>query len=118
MSQSGGLDHVAHSIMNADETNSVSLLIDDETYSVTPYVMTRLTMGTCLSKIPPRPCSDWPHEDYFVCGPLERDQLIPGQNIHISHHPVWSLDDSEIKSEHEQLPSLGLVSRSSALSKN
>jgi hypothetical protein len=53
MSQSGGLDHIAHSHMNADDTNSVSLLIDDVTYSVTPYVMTRLTMGTPLSKSPP-----------------------------------------------------------------
>jgi hypothetical protein len=57
--------------MNADDTNSVSLLIGDVTYSVTPYVMTRLTMGIPLSKSPP-PRSDWPHEDYFVSGPLER----------------------------------------------
>ena len=40
MSQSGGLDHVAHFPMNADNTNSVSSLIGDVTYSVTPYVMT------------------------------------------------------------------------------
>jgi hypothetical protein len=40
MSQSGGLDHVAHSLMNADDTNSVSSLFNDVTYSVTPYVMT------------------------------------------------------------------------------
>jgi hypothetical protein len=40
MSQSGRLDHVAHSLMNADDTNSVSSLIGDVTYSVTPYVMT------------------------------------------------------------------------------
>jgi hypothetical protein len=40
MSQSGGLDRVAHSPMNADDTNSVFLLIGDVTYSVTPYVMT------------------------------------------------------------------------------
>jgi hypothetical protein len=33
----------AYSLMNADETKSVSLLIDDVTYSVTPYVMARLT---------------------------------------------------------------------------
>jgi hypothetical protein len=56
--------------MNADETNSVSYLINEVTYSVTPYVMTRLTMGTRLSKSPP-PCSGWPHEDYFVSGPLQ-----------------------------------------------
>jgi hypothetical protein len=49
MSQSGGLDHVTH----ADDTNSVSSLIGDVTYSVTPYVMTRLTMGIPLSKSPP-----------------------------------------------------------------
>ena len=60
--------------MNADKTNSVSSLIDDVTYSVTPYVMTRLTMGTRLSKSPP-PRSDWPHEDNFVSGPLERKRL-------------------------------------------
>jgi hypothetical protein len=54
MSQSGGLDHVAHSLMNADETNSASSLKDDVTYSFTPYVMTRLTMGTHLSKSPHR----------------------------------------------------------------
>jgi hypothetical protein len=29
MSQSGGLDQVAHSLMNANETNIVSLLNDD-----------------------------------------------------------------------------------------
>jgi hypothetical protein len=51
MSQSGGLDHVAHSLMNADDTNRVSSLIGD--VSVTPYVMTRLTMGIPLSKRPP-----------------------------------------------------------------
>jgi hypothetical protein len=72
MSQSGGLDHVAHSLMNADDTNSVSSLTGDVIYSVTPYVMTRLTMGIPLSKIPTPPRSDWPHEDYFVSGPLER----------------------------------------------
>jgi hypothetical protein len=53
MSQSGGLDHVTHSLMNADKTNSVSSLNDEVTYSVTPYVMTGLTMGTCLTKNPP-----------------------------------------------------------------
>jgi hypothetical protein len=47
-----GLDHVAHSLMNADNTNSVSLLIGDVTYSVTPYVMSRLTMGIPLNKSP------------------------------------------------------------------
>jgi hypothetical protein len=53
MSQSGGLDHVAYSLMDADETNNISSLNDDETYSVTPYVMARLTMGTRLSKSHP-----------------------------------------------------------------
>jgi hypothetical protein len=66
MSQSEGLDHVAHSLMNADNTNSASSLIDDVTYSVTPYVMTRLTMGGIPLGKPPPPHSDWPHEDYFV----------------------------------------------------
>jgi hypothetical protein len=70
MSQSGGLDHVAHSLMNADDTNSVSLLIGDVTYSVTPYVITRLPMGIPLSKSPP-PRSGWPHEDYFVSFPIQ-----------------------------------------------
>jgi hypothetical protein len=70
MSQSGGLNHVPDSLMNADDTNSVSLLIGDVTYSVTPYVMTQLTMGIPLSKSPPPPHSDWPHEDYFVSAPL------------------------------------------------
>jgi hypothetical protein len=60
--------------MNADKTNSVSLLSDDVTYIFTPSVMMRLTVGTHLSKSPP-PHSDWPDEDYFVSGPLERDYL-------------------------------------------
>jgi hypothetical protein len=38
MSQSGGLDHVAHSLMNADDTNSVSSLIGDVTYSVSHHM--------------------------------------------------------------------------------
>jgi hypothetical protein len=69
LSQSGGLYHVAHSFMRADKTNSVSSLIVDMTYIVTSYVMTRLKMGTRLSKSPP-PRSDWPHEDYFVSQPF------------------------------------------------
>jgi hypothetical protein len=77
-----GLDHVTHSLMNADETNSISSLIHDVTYSVTPYVMTRLTMGTRLSKSPPLR-SDWPHEDYFVCGPLER---LPGRTYLLDYY--------------------------------
>jgi hypothetical protein len=39
--------------MNADESSSVSSLSDDVTYSVTPYVLMRLTMmRPRLSKIP------------------------------------------------------------------
>jgi hypothetical protein len=53
-SQSGGLDHIAHSLsMNADDTNSISSLMGDLTYSVTPYVMTRLMMRIPLGKSPP-----------------------------------------------------------------
>jgi hypothetical protein len=40
------------SLLNADETKSVSSLITYLTYSVTPYVLTRLKMGSHLSKTP------------------------------------------------------------------
>jgi hypothetical protein len=49
-----GCQNSAHSLVNADETNSISSLIGDMTYSIMLYVMTRLTMGTPLSKSPPR----------------------------------------------------------------
>jgi hypothetical protein len=70
-----GCQDNAHSLMNADETNSVSSLIDDVTYSVTPYVMTRLMMGTRQVKAPP-PRSDWPHEDYFGRGRAPPERVL------------------------------------------